>query len=257
MTETPIDRAHLRAEETGSQGDRLAFWARVAEAELALVLDAEPEGDAVSPRLFDVEDARYALAFDRPERLAAFAGPAPTATLSGRTLARLLAGAGLGLGLNLEDAPSAQMIPPDAVAWLAEAVSAAPAEDAARIEEVTPPGALPDGLLTALDAKIPAMAGRARSAYLAGVRYEGGARGHVLAFVDALDGAEGGLARAVHEALVFSGLEAGALDVTFLRGTDAMAATLARHGLRIDLPKAEAPVPVTPGGDPDRPPRLR
>ena len=257
MTETPLDRAHIRAEASGDDADRMAFWDRLAEAELSLLLKAEPEGDTVAPRLFDIDGARYALAFDRPERLAGFAGPSPTATLSGRALARLLSAEGLGLGLNLEDAPSAQLLEPDAMAWLADTLSHAPVEDAARIEAVSPPGALPDRLLEALDAKLPAMAGRARVAYLAGVTYDGGARGHVLAFVDAMPGAENDLARAVHEALVFSGLEAGSLDVTFLRASQPLAASLARHGLRIELPEPEAAIPVTPGGDPDRPPRLR
>ena len=249
---TPLDRAHARAEATGDPADRLAFWERLAEAELSLLLDAETAGDTVTPRLFEVEGASYALAFDLAHRLSAFAGAAPTATLSGRALARLLAAESLGLGLNLDDAPSAQLIEPASVAWLAATLAEAPVEDAARIEEVGPPGALPDRLLTALDAKLPLMAGLARAAYLAGVRYEGGARSHVLAFLDAVPGAEPDLARAVNEALVFTGLDAGTLDVTFVRAAQPLSAALARHGLRIELPE-----PVRAAPDPDAPPRLR
>ena len=98
------------------------------------------------------------------------------------------------------------------------------------------------------------MAGLAHAAYLAGVTYEGGARSHVLAFLDPVPGAEGDLARAVNEALVFSGLEAGTLDVTTLRAAQPVAAALARHGLRIELPHRE---PARPAPDPDAPPRLR
>ena len=120
---------------------------------------------------------------------------------------------------------------------------------------MAPPGALPERLLTALDAKLPAMAGLARTAYLAGATYDGGAAGHVLAFVDAVPGAEHDLARAVHEALVFSGVEAGALDVTMLRASNPLAAALARHGLRIDLPQPEEPMRVE--APPEAPPKLR
>ena len=250
---TPLDRAHQRAEKTGETADRLAFWERFAEAELSLLLSGPPEGQRVHPRLFDLDGTNHALAFDRADRLAAFAGEAPTATLSGRALARLLAREGLGLGLNLEEAPSAQLIAPEAMAWLAETTAQAPVEDAARIEEVGPPGALPDRLLVALDAKLPTMAGLARTAYLAGVRYEGGSRGHVLAFVDPVPGAEGDLARAVNEALVFSGLEAGALDVTAVRAAQPIAASLARHGLRIEIAMPKD-APARPA---DGPPRLR
>jgi hypothetical protein len=252
---TPLDLAHLRAEEAGSDAARLSFFERLAEAELHLLLDAA-EGDTVTPRLFAVDGARYALAFDLPERLEAFAGAASTVTLSGRRLAAMLAGEGLGLGLNLDAAPSAQLLPPDAMLWLRDTLAHAPEEDERRIEEVTPPGALPEALLAALDAKLRLAAGLAGTAYLVGVAYEGGSRSHLLGFVDAVPGAEPDLARAVSEALIFSGLEAGALDVMFLRASRPFAATLARHGLRIDLPEPERPAaPSAPGTD--GPPRLR
>lgn len=256
MTEpTPLDRAHLHAEATGADTARLAFFERLAEAELHLLLDAE-EGDVVTPRLFDMEGTRYALAFDLPERLTAFAGVADAATLSGRRLAGMLAAEGLGLALNLDDAPSAQLLEPTSIAWLAETLANAPEEADRRIDTVTPPGALPETLITALDAKLSLAAGLARVAYLAGVLYEDGARGHLLGFVDAVPGAEADLARAVSEALIFSGLDAGQIDVTFLRAQQPLAATLSRHGLRIDLPRVE-PMEKRAGPAPDAPPRLR
>jgi len=258
MTElTPLDRAHLRAEETGASADRLAFWSRLAEAELSLLLDA-PAGDGLVPRLFDIDGTSYALAFDRPLRLAAFAGEVPTATLSGRALARLLVGRGLGLGLNLEDAPSAQLLPPEALVWLFDTLSGAPGVSTARIEEIAPPGDLPDALLDALDAKLPLAAGQASFAYLARGRYDDGSMNHLLAFVDPAPDAEPHLAMAVQEAMALSGLEAGTLDVVFPVSTDPLAAPLARHGLRIDLPAPEAKIGLALDGDgATGPPRLR
>ena len=65
--------------------------------------------------------------------------------------------------------------------------------------------------------------------------------------------------RATGEALVFSGLDAGEVDVAFLAAGDAMLAVLARVALRFDmgLPEAAAVAQAAPGSDPDRPPRLR
>ncbi|MEM8850914.1 MAG: SseB family protein [Pseudomonadota bacterium] len=251
MQLTPLDEAHLNAKQ--SDPARLAFFERLAEAELHLLLE-HAEGETVTPRLFEIDGARYALAFDLPERLEAFAGPAPTATLSGRRLAAMLSQAGLGLGLNLDEAPSAQLLPPQAMNWLSGILAHAPEQDERRIREIAAPGGLPDALLTALDGKLTLAAGLARSAYLAGVIYEDGTRSHILGMVDAVPGAEEDLARAVSEALVFSGLDAGSLDVTFLRASQPLAAGLARHGLRIDLPDAPAGGPTR---DMDAPPRLR
>ncbi|PWR03549.1 hypothetical protein DKT77_06780 [Meridianimarinicoccus roseus] len=257
---TLLDTAHA-VMEAAPQDDalRLRFFERLADGELFLLLDREPQGDGIDPRIFDTEDGRFVLAFDREERLAEFAGGiAPYAALSGRTLAAMLTGQGLGLALNPDVAPSAMLLDPDAIAWLADTLARAPQQTTARARELSPPTGLPETLVTALDAKLASMAGRADLAYLADVTYDSGVRGHLLAFIGAAPGAEGALARAVNEALAFSGLEAGSLDAVFLRATDPVAARLARVGLRFDLPRPEAPAPRrAPGSDPESPPILR
>lgn len=262
MTETPLDAA-FAAMEAAPENDaaRLRFWERLADSELFLMLTAEPEGDALSPELFDLADARFVLAFDREERLAGFAGRVvPYAALSGRALVQMLAGQGIGLALNPEVAPSAYLVPPEALDWLAATLAQGPQEAEARPERLTRPRGLPEALLTALDAKLASAAGLARKAYLAEVTWQGGGKGHLLGITGALPGAEAPLARAINEALVFSGLEAGALDVTFLSDSDPLTAELARVALRFDLPEPQAPARVetlAPGMDPDRPPKLR
>lgn len=76
---------------------------------------------------------------------------------------------------------------------------------------------------------------------------------------DPKPGAEQALARAVSEALTFSGLEAGALDVTFLDSSSPAVQTLDRVALKIDLPEPEMPTlpGANPGMDPSRPPKLK
>lgn len=257
MTGTPLDLA-AAAMEAGGDADRLRFYERLADAELFVLLEDEPDGRQITPRVFDLEDGPFVLAFDREERLAECAGAAPYIALSGRRLAQTLTGEGLGLGLNLGVAPSSQLLPPEAFEWLAKMVANAPEALEARASEIGPPGALPEALLEGLDAKMATLVGLARSAYLAGAVYDGGRHGHLLAFVDAVPGAEAALAQAASEALIFSGIEAGEMDVTFLAASDPMAARLARVALRIALPAPPEPAaPVAPGSDPSRPPILR
>ena len=254
---TPLDAAYeaMAAADDADELTRLDFYARLAEGEIFLLLEREPEGDTVEPRLFDLEDGPVALIFDRPERVSDFTGgPAPFAAMSGRTAVGLLSGRGIGLGVNLGVAPSAILLPPDAVDWLADTVAHTPREAEGTPEEVLPPN-VPERLLRALDAKLAAAAGLARTAYLAGVRYAGGGRTHLLAFVEPVPGAEPALARAAGEALTFSGIEAGTLDVAFLKPSDALAPRLAKVGLRIELPDPPRFEPKAPGAD--GPPRLR
>ncbi|MEP5758574.1 MAG: SseB family protein [Litoreibacter sp.] len=254
---TQIDDAHALMEQ--SDEARLRYFETVASSELFLLLEGEAEGESINPQLFNVEGAQVALAFDTPERLAEFTGQvSPYAAMSGRVLVSLLEGEELSLGLNLEVASSATLLGPDAIKWLHETLGHAPVEVEARPEEFMPPGDISETLITSLDAKLASAANLAKLAYLAGVRYDNGVQSHLLAVINPVAGAEDALAKAINEALVFSGVEAGAIDVAFFDAADPMAAKLARVGLRFDLPEHEAPhAPSTPGSNPDKPPILR
>lgn len=257
---TEIDRAHaamVAAPEDDSA--RLQFYARLAETEVFLLLGQEAEGDQIMPEIFEADGQRLALIFDREDRLSGFTGrPAPYAGLSGRALVAMIAHQGIGLGLNLDVAPSAMLIPAEAVDWLAGTLENAPEKTEAHLAEITPPVGLPETVVTGLDRKLASAAGLAQSAYLAGATYDSGAKGHVLAFLEATPGAEEALAASAGEALTFSGVAAGMLDVMFLRASDPLAAQLARVGLRFDLPKPASPnAPAAPGMRPDKPPKLR
>jgi len=244
---------------------RLRFYERLADGELFLLLAEESRGTTFSPRIFDLEDGPVVLVFDNEDRLARFSGGiAPYAALPGRVIAQAMKGQGIGLGVNLGVAPSSMMLPPEALDWLAIALETTPEAVEARPESFHPPKGLPEALLEGLDAKIARATGLATGVLLAGVTYEGGRRGHLLAFLDAAPGAEAALARAASEALVFSGVEAGEMDVVFLQASSPVAQAMERAAVRFDLP-ADAPAiaPLAadarsaPGMDPSRPPRLR
>lgn len=260
MTEqTPLDVAHAAMEAAPDDAAaRLRFYERVADVELFLLLEAEPEGDQINPVL--LEDA-HVLVFDRAARLAAYVGkPAPYVALSGRAIASMLEGQPLGLAINLGVAPSEIILPPEALDWLRDTLDHAPAQVEARIEAVLPPKGLPETLIAAIDAKLATATAMAAGAFLVAVAYHGGGRGHLLAFVGAIPRAQDALVRAASEALTFSGVEAGAMDVGFFAPSDPVVAKLAKVGLRFDLPQGEGlqQTPrMPPGSDPSKPPILK
>lgn len=256
MTEqTPLDDAH--AAMTAAQDDdtaRLRFYERIADVELFLLLEAEPDDDQISPVLLD---DGYVLVFDRAERLAAYVGhPAPYVALSGRAIAGMLEGQNLGMAVNIGVAPSEILLPAGAVAWLRDTLANEAGEVEARIDRVLPPAGLPETLIAALDAKLATATAMAAGAYLVAVEYHGGGRGHLLAFIGAIPRAQDALVRAASEALTFSGIEAGAMDVGFFAPTDPTVQKLAKVGLRFDLPQGEAlqhTPRMPPGTDPSKP----
>jgi hypothetical protein len=108
-------------------------------------------------------------------------------SLSGRALSGMLAGQGLGLAVNLGTGRG------DAARCGRGRLAGGDAGHAARrgggsAAEIAAPGALPEALLTALDARLASAAGLARRAALVAVVYASGRRGHLLAFIDAVPG---------------------------------------------------------------------
>jgi hypothetical protein len=84
----------------------------------------------------------------------------------------------------------------------------------------------------------------------------------VLAFVGAPEMAQPGIAESVAEAVAFSGLEAGVIDVALLGVDDPAAAVPLDQALVLHLPEPVVEevqeLKITaPGMDPDKPPILR
>ncbi len=259
--QTPLDLAH-QAMQAAPQDNaaRMRFFERLADSEVFLLLKEEATGDNLLPEMIEVEGVKYLLVFDREERLADFvSGSAHHAALSGRVVAEMLAGQGIGLGLNLGVAQSSILIPADAMAWLVEMLDNAPEQITEQPISINAPKDLPETLLQALDVKLATAAGMAKTAYLVAVVYEGSRHSHMLAIIDAVPEAQAAMAKALNEALIFSTVENGHLDVAFFAGDDPVCKLLETVGLRFDLPeqKHQTPTASAPGSDPDNPPILR
>ncbi len=259
--QTPLDLAHSAMEADPDNGAlSLKYYERLADAELFLMLEEEARDDSARPLVFETAEGRFALVFDREERLAEFVdSPTPFVAMSGRRIAKILVGEDIGLGINL-GSPSSMLLAPHALEWLHSALGAKSVETEARPVEFLPPAGLPEALIEAFDTKLANMSGVVAAAYLAGVRYDDGRNGHMMALIDVPEAAREGVAEAFAEALQFSGIEAGELDVAFLELGDPHLDALVKTGLGFEIPALilpKAPEPLAPGMDPDSPPKLR
>src|SRR5210317_2466522 len=118
--ETILDRAYsVMASDPDRDELRLRFYERLADIEVFMILDEEAQGDQINPRVIEHDGLSYVLVFDTEDRLADFTGEiTPYVGISGRVLVSMLAQAGLGLGLNLDVAPSSTLLPNDVMIWL-------------------------------------------------------------------------------------------------------------------------------------------
>ncbi|MEZ5913784.1 MAG: SseB family protein [Paracoccaceae bacterium] len=264
MTATALDAAHA-AMLAAPDDDlaRLHYYQTLADGELVLVLNREAQGSELDPRLVGIDGLDCVLAFDSEERLAAFSPvPVPYAALPGRVIVAVLAGQGAGIAVNLGEA-SSWMVTPEAVDWLADALQSRPPVRVGRPADYAAPD-LPAPVIAALAAPLRHASGLAERAVLAAVRYRDGGEGHLLAFVSTRPEAQAALARAVSEAVVFSGQPEVVLDVAFLSATAPELAAMDDVGLalaiarRLPAPQAARPrTPAAPGSDPEKPPILR
>ena len=259
MTELDLAYAAMQA---GDAAAGLRFYRVLADATLFLLLEREAEAESIDPRVFDLADGPVLLAFDLEERLALMGeGPLPYAALPGRIIAQQMVGQGLSLGLNFGcNAASEVMLGPDELQWLCEMLEASPEVVQAVPVQFFASHGLPEVLSEALTRTLQGAAGLASAALLAGVIYSDGRRGHMLAVIDALPEAEAALARAMGEALRFSGIEAGALDVCFMAGSDAALVRMAAVAHVFDVPERVVEEQVSrpaPGMDQGKPPILR
>ena len=259
---THLDDAHaamMRNE--ADDAARLNFYSQLADTDLFLMLDADPVGAQIKPRLFDLEDGPVVLAFDLEERLSAFVGgPAPYAALPGRVIAAQLAGQGICMGLNIGDAPSSIILPAEVMDWLTATLGTKPVKVAAVPQGFSFPWGIPAEVTQRLMEKLGANAGLAEAVLLSEVTYEGGRRGHILAVLGAVEADELALSGAVSEALIFSGLDMAELDVVFLSPSDPRRKMMEGVALRLDLPKpqpVERERAVASGERPQKPPILR
>ncbi len=239
---------------------RFKFYERLMESEMFMVLEDEVADDMARPLVLDTSDCAVALIFDREERLADFAGePVPYLALSGRKIAAMLADSDIGLGVNLGCA-SETVLGSEIVGWLADSLQGEDNIMQEKPVEISAPFNVPERLIKALDAKLANMSGVVAAAYLVAVEYETGNKSHMLALVDVTPDAQNGVAEAMSEALLFSGIEAGRLDVTFLLAQDVSLPRFAKVGLSFEIPELILPKfheTIAPGMDPEKPPKLR
>jgi len=261
--ETPLDRAARAAADPGAPADAQArVYALLLETALCVPVCPAGPDDAIRPQVFALSEGDAALAFDDDARMAAFfEGPTEYVALPGRALAALLADAGLGLGLNLGDAPSAMLLEAATMRWLAAQMGGALRADAAAAATVAPPRRADPALAAALAGRLAAFPGMVAEAWL--VRLEGGDEPGLTAALR-LSPTAARAPEALAEALAAELGRAAApfapsgetVAIAALETTSPLLAAARRLGAPLHAPP-DAPARPAAAPAPPRPPKLR
>lgn len=225
---------------------RARMLSRLADTELSVALEGEPEGDRINLRMFPLDGAESALACDGEDRLAEFfGGPVAYAAMPGRVLAGLLGGEGAGLLIN-PGHPSEMFLDAETLQWLSGALAAEPVMAEAHLLLTAPKTETVEALAEPLADRFADMQGLIKGAALAAVK--GDDTGHVLLIAGADEKHQPAIAKALAETLAFLPPQPGGIDISFAdKQPPAMA-------LRFDIPE---PATNSPQPKKNAPPRLR
>jgi hypothetical protein len=255
---TPLDRA-FAATEGGGDAAVARFYALLVETPLFIPIEPRDDDAPIAPRTFPLEGGDVALAFDDDARMTDFfEGPVEYVTLSGRAIIGALTDAGLGLGLNLGDFPSAQVLAADTIRWIRDEMGGdVAAMDLSGAVTVAPPTAPPRALLTALADRVGQLPGILREAWLVDLDAEGGTRATTLLLLPgsaARRAMPGVVAMLGRVAAVHGDAESG-VSIGVLDDGHALLDPARRHGHALHPPPESANPSAPP--KPDGPPRLR
>ncbi|AXC49802.1 hypothetical protein DRW48_08980 [Paracoccus suum] len=233
---------------------RAAILRQLADTELFLALAEDPRDDIAAVLRLPLDGAEVALACDDDGRLAGALGrPVAHVALPGREVARRLGAEGLPLLVN-PGAPSAMLLDAPALAWLAQALAAAPTEVDQRARSLSPPDpGLVAALAPALGRRLADMAGLTTGAVLVAAQMSDGSATHLAILSGTPDAARPALAKAVSELIAFLPPLPVPVDVSF---ADHLPIPAGAVSIRVEpAPKPPAPAPDAPAEP--RPPRLR
>lgn len=261
-TMTPLDRAHAAAHAPGARDAAMArFYALLVETVLDVPVEPVPEDAPLRPLVFDLDTGPVALAFDDDARMAAFfEAPTEYVSLPGRSLIAALAERGLGLGLNLGEAPSATLLDAAAVRWIAaEMGGETEALDLSGALTLLPPRGAPRALPAALAERVAQWPGLLAEAWLVTLAAEGADPTLAVLMLPAAQGrrAVPGLVTALGRAAAVHGAEAGPVAVGVLDAGHPLLDAARRQGIALHPVAAPAEPPAAPAPRPDAPPRLR
>lgn len=249
-----------KLDEFDPEHETMAYYHALLDQVLCVLLQGDPEAGDPALQVFDTSQGQFSVAFDSELRLAEFAGDSAFfVEMSGRALVQSLRDMGLGLGVNLDVAPSSALLPADVIAWLADQADAAPDESHARPVDFA---ALPTPRwCDALIARLQPL-DVTKALWIATGLYEDGAARSCLIYPALPSQITPSVAKLSYDVARFAAQEGDAddLEVIFLPHGDPLWLRLVQVGLKIDVPKPtpqEIVQPLGPGLDPTKPPILR
>ena len=244
---TPLDRAFAAFGE--DEAGRRVVYATLAATPLVVALERPADGDRIEPLVLETGEGRFALAFDSEERLGGFL-PRGTdyAVVPGRGLIGMLAGAGLGLGVNLEVAPSALLLSAEDLGWIVAEAARGQVQEVARVDPGASDG--PAVLVEALALRASELEG-----LCSGLCPVADGKGVAVVALDVPEGAKAALLAGMAELVGILGI-GGGIGVAFEVWDGPVHAAVGGPVPELDFrPVAHEPKPG-PGMDPDNPPRL-
>ena len=252
-----MDKTYARMQAApNSDAAGLRFYEAFCDTNLHVLVNAD-----LSLQIFETSQGKLILAFDTEERMAEFVEqPTEFIKMPGRELVTQLKETDIGIGLNLNVAPTSQILTPEILDWVSALLSV---DSTLMVDQVAGFSAdcqLSDDDRTALTDRLVNFTGVVKAAYICGVTYADGATADALFFIDCDQDIEADLFTAMIETQKFAMDSSADLAIKFISSDSPALPEIQRHGHQLHIP---APIvtptfqPSAPGMDPNKPPKLR
>lgn len=254
---TRLDVVYQRMQSSPeSETAGLRFYEAFCDANLCVLINAD-----TSMQVFETSQGKIVLAFDTDERVAEFISEATEfIKIAGRDLVMQLLASETGIGLNLNVAPTSQILSPDILTWLSEFLAESSSFSIDQVVAISPPDQWLDDHKTAISTQLEKYAGMIASAYFCSVTYSDNTVADAVFIVDCDPTTEAVLFTALVESQKFLDKNTAEIAIKFISPDNQEFPEICRVGEEIVISKLtviHTSAPTAPGMDPDKPPKLR
>lgn len=217
---------------------RLNYYGVLADTNLFLLLEQEPSNEILEPKFIQLEGKNFALAFDSEESLSEFYGEAAAfAQITGRVLAKMLLEEKIGLGINLGVSEGELLLPYEVVEWFVNVLDETPDLVQANPKKFLPANAFPEIMFQALQEKLEPAVGLFDEIWICAVEYNEDEISHLICLMGAQKSAQQAIVKSINEALFFTDINLGNIDVAHFNYDDEACSKIRAIGVKLEFPQ--------------------
>ncbi len=217
---------------------RLNYYGVLADTDLFLLLEQETSSEILEPKIIQLKENNFALAFDSEENLSEFYGEAAAfAQITGRVLAKMLLEEKIGLGINLGVSEGELLLPYSVIEWFVSVLDETPNLVQTTPKKFLPVKAFPGIIFKALQQKLKPAVGLFDEIWICAVEYNEDETSHLICLMGVQNSVQQAIVKSINEVLSFTDIDLGNIDVAHFSYGDEACIKIREIGIKFEFPE--------------------